>query len=171
MECGYAYTGTEIDTDDVYGKRDVFFGRAIEPTYQDCLNLCDSYPSCVALNYQGMNCTLLSSVSGTTPNSDNVGAAFIQPAATATSHAVAPSTVVAYGASTTSTSTLAGYAGSNTSTSASGNAIQSFPTTNSGLVPMTMTNLSAYQLSTPITSQSAAIQTVTTCEFIPGSEE
>jgi len=88
---------TVIDTSNVVGKRGLLSARATEPTYQDCVNLCDAYPNCVALNYEGTNCTLLSSVTGYTPSANNVGATFQQPApSAASSHAVAPSTAAVY---------------------------------------------------------------------------
>ena len=61
MSCGIEYEGTVIDTSNINGMRK----RATEPTLQACQNLCDSIPACVALNYEGTNCTLLSSVTGT----------------------------------------------------------------------------------------------------------
>ncbi|GAB7341506.1 hypothetical protein MBLNU457_7727t1 [Dothideomycetes sp. NU457] len=136
--CGYSYTGTVIDTSNIVGKRgllSLLLPRATEPTYQDCVNLCDEYPSCVALNYEGTNCTLLSSVTGYTPSTNNVGATFEQAAPSAsTSHAVAPCTAGVYSSvvtfSPSSSSSLSAYvpatesssttASSGTSLSASG---------------------------------------------------
>lgn len=123
--CGYAYTGTVIDTSNIVGKRSLFgllSPRATEPTYADCANLCDAYSSCVAFNYQGTNCTLLSSVTGYTPSANNVGATFEQAAPDAsTSHAVAPSTAGVYSSvvtySPSSQSSLSAYIPSTESSS------------------------------------------------------
>lgn len=63
VTCGIKYEGSVIDTSGVNGSRRK---RAVEPTYQACQNLCDSYSQCVAFNYAGTDCELLSSVTGTT---------------------------------------------------------------------------------------------------------
>jgi hypothetical protein len=47
------------------------------PTFQDCQFLCDHTAGCVALNYEGQNCTLLSSVSGTSSVPGAVGASIV----------------------------------------------------------------------------------------------
>jgi hypothetical protein len=63
VTCGVEYEGTVIDTSGIDGTSKKA-KRAIEPTFQACQALCDQTAGCVALNYVGTNCTLLSSVTG-----------------------------------------------------------------------------------------------------------
>ena len=76
LSCGIENQGTVIDTSGVSRKRK----RAVEPTFQDCQNLCDSYNDCVALNYEGTNCTLLSSVTGVSYVPGAIGASIVSSA-------------------------------------------------------------------------------------------
>lgn len=107
FSCGLAYEGTVIDTSDVILlKRAQQAKRAIVPTYQDCVNLCDRYSTCVALNYESNsnNCTLFSSVTGTTPRDGSIGGAFVGAASTASSRGyIAPATLSGYPSGAAST--------------------------------------------------------------------
>lgn len=70
VQCGIEYEGTVIDTSFITTKQK----RAILPSFQDCQFLCDHTAGCVALNYEGNNCTLLSSVSGSSIVAGAIGA-------------------------------------------------------------------------------------------------
>ncbi|KAK5172231.1 uncharacterized protein LTR77_003869 [Saxophila tyrrhenica] len=71
VTCGIVYEGTVIDTSGISQSE---VKRAIEPTFNDCQSLCDGTTGCVALNYIGTNCTLLSSVTGTSYVPGAIGA-------------------------------------------------------------------------------------------------
>ncbi len=73
VTCGIQYEGTVIDTSGI-GTSPVRVKRAVEPTFNDCQSLCDQTAGCVALNYQGTDCELLSSVTGTTNVPGAIGA-------------------------------------------------------------------------------------------------
>lgn len=121
LSCGTAYVGTVIDTSNVGNDKvkrviDEIKGvlemikRAIEPTYQACLGLCDSTASCVGVNYQGTQCTLFSQITGTVPSDNNVAGIVVAPAASSSSTGTLAS-------STSSSSLVASNAASSSSTS------------------------------------------------------
>lgn len=74
VTCGIVYRGNAIPEDDIVyppattqGARrsDNFLQRRVtEPNFGSCQVLCDYNDACVAVNYIGTNCTLLSSVTG-----------------------------------------------------------------------------------------------------------
>lgn len=59
LTCGIEYEGTVIEP-----ASGGMVKRTSEPTLQACQTLCHNTLGCVALNYEGTNCTLLSSVTG-----------------------------------------------------------------------------------------------------------
>lgn len=88
VTCGVVYTGTIIDTFDIDGTTGTesssyeeqpvsgvgIMKRAIEPNFASCQALCDRTAGCIALNYVGTNCELLSAVTGTSNVQGAVGA-------------------------------------------------------------------------------------------------
>jgi hypothetical protein len=72
--CGSSYTGTTIDSNKVR-----IVKRVTEPSYTDCLDLCDDTTGCVGVNYKGDECTLFSQITGTVPDPDNVAATLLPP--------------------------------------------------------------------------------------------
>ncbi|CAD0092799.1 unnamed protein product [Aureobasidium vineae] len=74
VNCGKAYTGTEMTRSKLR-----IMKRVTEPTYTDCLNLCDGTSGCVGVNYKGDECTLFSEITGTIPDPDNVAATLLPP--------------------------------------------------------------------------------------------
>lgn len=103
--CGVEYEGTVINTDIV----SKMMKRATEPTLQDCQNLCDDYINCVAFNYIGTNCTLLSSVTGDSYTPGAVAGAITQTPPDSTHSQAPPSAVYmpSYTATITSSATPA----------------------------------------------------------------
>ena len=76
---GRAYTGT-------------ITLRAVRPNLGSCLTACDSTPGCVAINYIGTECQLLSEVTGTTTVVGGGGAAATRPPDVSTVYTAPPST-------------------------------------------------------------------------------
>jgi len=89
--CGSSYTGTTMDPSRVR-----IMKRVTEPSYTDCLDLCDDTSGCVGVNYKGDECTLFSQITGTIPDPDNVAATLLPPvpvSSTATDAATSSPTV------------------------------------------------------------------------------
>ena len=89
--CGSSYTGTTMDPSRVR-----ILKRVTEPSYTDCLDLCDDTSGCVGVNYKGDECTLFSQITGTVPDPDNVAATLLPPvpiSSTATDAATSSPTV------------------------------------------------------------------------------
>lgn len=61
--------------------------RTTEPTFQACQNLCDATADCVAFNYMGTNCTMLSSVTGSISVPGAVAATQLSPPTTSSAPA------------------------------------------------------------------------------------
>ncbi|PPJ59985.1 hypothetical protein CBER1_10142 [Cercospora berteroae] len=107
--CGQVYQGTSIDTSTPPGAK-----RDLLDTFLKCLALCDS-KGCVALNYIGNQCGILSSVTGSSAIANAVSATFAPGArdtTTTTSHSLVSSTStmtsdVTSGSLTTTTTSLA----------------------------------------------------------------
>ena len=75
LTCGIEYEGSVIFTPNMRK-------RANEPTFQACQMLCDDITGCLALNYEGTNCTLLSAVTGISYVPGAVGASLVPPSST-----------------------------------------------------------------------------------------
>ncbi|KAG9621066.1 glycoside hydrolase family 16 protein, partial [Aureobasidium melanogenum] len=123
VACGSSYTGTTIDDN----SRVRIIKRVAEPSYTDCLDLCNDTPGCVGVNYKGDECTLFSNITGTVPDPGNVAATLLPPVPiTSTSAATSSPTVSTLptsssisssSASTTSSSSVISSAASSTASS------------------------------------------------------
>lgn len=90
VDCGNSYTGTTMDNN----IRVRIMKRVTEPSYTDCLDLCNDNTGCVGVNYKGDECTLFSNITGTVPDPGNVAATLLPPVPiTSTSAATSSPTV------------------------------------------------------------------------------
>lgn len=76
--CGNSYTGTTIDSNNGINRFRIM-KRVTEPSYTDCLDLCDDTDGCVGVNYKGDECTLFSQITGTISDPENIAATLLPP--------------------------------------------------------------------------------------------
>ncbi|QIW95440.1 hypothetical protein AMS68_000958 [Peltaster fructicola] len=78
VACGYVYVGNIIDTSGIYGRDYQLLSRATEPDVTSCQRLCDRTNRCIAFNYIGTDCVLLSSVTSAVSNANAIGGSIIR---------------------------------------------------------------------------------------------
>jgi hypothetical protein len=99
VDCGNSYLGTTIANNNGM-QRFRILKRVTEPSYTDCLDLCDDTDGCVGVNYKGDECTLFSQITGTIPDPSNVAATLLPPIpVTSTAATSSPTAAMASGTS------------------------------------------------------------------------
>lgn len=133
VRCGSSYTGTTIEDNNGINRFRIM-KRVTEPSYADCLDLCDDTTGCVGVNYKGDECTLFSEITGTVPDPDNVAATLLPPEPV-TSSGAATSSPTASTLPTTSSESLSSIASSSSMPTTSSASFSS--TVSSTSIPMT----------------------------------